>query len=53
MGSTVHWHTHDDNMDLIKEMLEFWQFAMLDLKQMNDVPLIKVFEFCVELVRNF
>ena len=40
MGLTVHWHTHDDNMDLVMEMLEFQQFLMLDLKQMNYVPLI-------------
>ena len=50
MGSTVHWHTHDDNTDLVKEMLEFKEFSMLDLKQMNDVMLIKIFVFCVELV---
>ena len=50
MGSTVHWCTHDENMDLVMEMLEFQQLLMLDLKQMNDVPLIKIFEFCVELV---
>ena len=46
----MHWHTHDDNMDLVMEMLEFQQFLMLDLKQMNNVPLLKIFEFCVELV---
>ena len=50
MGSTVHWPTHDDNTDLVMEMLEFQQFLMLDLKQTNNVPLIKIFEFCVELV---
>ena len=50
MGSTMHWHTHDDKMDFVTEMLEFQQFLMLNLKQMNDVPLIKIFEFCVELV---
>ena len=50
MGSTVHWHTHDDNMDLVMKMLEFQQFLRLDLKQTNDVLLIKIFEFCDELV---
>ena len=50
MGSTVHWCPHDDNMDLVMEMLEFQQFLMLDLEQTNDVPLIKIFEFFVELV---
>ena len=32
MGSTVHWHTHDDNTDLVMEMLEFQQFLMLNFK---------------------
>ena len=50
MGSTMHWCTHSDNTDLVMEMLEFQQFLMLDLKQMKYVPLIKKFEFCVELV---
>ena len=50
MGSTVHWHTHNDNMDLVIEMLDFQPFLMLDLKETNDVPLKKIFEFWVELV---
>ena len=50
MDSTKHLCTHDDKMDLIMEMLEFQPFLMQNLEQMNDVPLIKIFEFCVELV---
>ena len=46
----MYWHTHDDKMDFVMEMLEFQQFLMQNLKQMNDVPLIKIFEFFVELV---
>ena len=50
MDSTMHWCTHNDKMDFVMEMLEFQQFLMQNLKQLNDVPLIKIFEFCVELV---
>ena len=32
MGSTVHWHTHDDKMDFVMEMLEFQQFLTQNLK---------------------
>ena len=49
MGSTVHWHTYDDKMDFVMEMLEFQHFQMWNFKQTNDVPLIKIFEFCVEI----
>ena len=50
MGSTRHWHTHDDKMDFIMGMLEFKQFSMPNFKQMIDVQLIKILKFCVELI---
>ena len=34
MDSTMHWHTHDDKIDFVMEMLEFQQFLMQNLKQM-------------------
>ena len=53
MGSTMHWCTHNDKMNFVMEMFEFQQFLMLDLKQINNVPLIKIFEFVLSWYRDF
>ena len=45
IGSTRHWHTHNDKIDFVMEILES--------KQTIDLLLIKIFKFCIELILRF